>query len=315
MENKAHALAAGIFVLVMGALLAGLAYWLTRQASAERDVVLVTQDAITGLQAQASVQFRGLKVGRVEDIDLDPASPGQIRIRLSVRADTPITPATYATLGYQGLTGIAFVQLELDPQQAASAPSGDDLRTGQSPPTIPLRAGWMARWTQQGERLLGQLTEAAERANQLLAPDNQLALRRSVDALAQAAVAVPPALERVERSFAVMSASASTVGASADRVRLAADDYAALAGRLQAAGGTLDQLQHSLAVIAATTQSAQQGGLPRANRALDEAGQTARVLRRTARQFDEQPQSLVFGLPLGAPGPGEPGFVSPATPR
>ena len=30
MENKAHALAAGIFVLLASALLAGLAVWLTR---------------------------------------------------------------------------------------------------------------------------------------------------------------------------------------------------------------------------------------------------------------------------------------------
>jgi phospholipid/cholesterol/gamma-HCH transport system substrate-binding protein len=30
MENKSHAMAAGIFVLVVAALLAGLAIWLTR---------------------------------------------------------------------------------------------------------------------------------------------------------------------------------------------------------------------------------------------------------------------------------------------
>ena len=36
MENKAHALAAGIFVIVVAALLAGLAMWLTRDQTAYR---------------------------------------------------------------------------------------------------------------------------------------------------------------------------------------------------------------------------------------------------------------------------------------
>lgn len=308
MENKSHAWAAGVFVVVMGALLAGLAVWLTRQAGIEREIVVLTQEPVTGLQSQASVQFRGLKIGRVDDIDLDPTVPGQIRIRLSVRADTPVTGSTYATLGYQGLTGIAFVQLDVDPRGRAGEPAMDD-----GVPRIPMRAGWMSQWSQQGERLLGQVTQVAESLNRLLSADNQQALRRSVDALAQAANAVPPALQHVEQSFSVMSASASTVSASADRVKLAADDYAALAQRLQAAGGTLDQLQHSLAAIAAAGQSAQQSGLPRANRALDQASQTARAVRRAAQQVDEQPQSLVFGLRPEPPGPGEPGFVVPPT--
>lgn len=303
MENKPHALAAGIFVLVMGALLAGFAYWLTRQAGAEREVVVVTQDAITGLQSQASVQFRGLKVGRVHDIELDPARPGQILIRLTVRAETPVTQASYATLGYQGLTGIAFVQLDVDPKGPAEPVAGV--------PTIPMRAGWMSQWSQQGERLIGQVSQVSERVNQLLSHDNQMALRRNIDALTEAAHAVPPALQRIEQSFAVMSASASTVSASADRVKLAADDYATLARRLQATGGTLDQLQQSLSAIAAASQTAQQSGLPRANRALDETSQTARIVRRAALQVDEQPQSLVFGPRPESPGPGEPGFTFP----
>ena len=76
MENKAHALAAGAFVLLVAALLVALAVWLTREAGELRIYEVSTRDAVTGLQSQASVRFRGVKVGKVAAIGFDPQSPG-----------------------------------------------------------------------------------------------------------------------------------------------------------------------------------------------------------------------------------------------
>ncbi|MEK9804385.1 MAG: MlaD family protein, partial [Curvibacter sp.] len=112
MENKAHALAAGAFVLGVSALLIALAVWLTRQAGEVRYYEVATRSAVTGLQSQAGVQYRGVRVGKVASIAFDPSSPGQVLLRLELDADAPVTRSTYATLGYQGLTGIAFVQLD-----------------------------------------------------------------------------------------------------------------------------------------------------------------------------------------------------------
>ena len=49
MENKAHALAAGIFVVAVAALLVALAAWLARDTG-ERDVYEIsTRETVTGL--------------------------------------------------------------------------------------------------------------------------------------------------------------------------------------------------------------------------------------------------------------------------
>jgi phospholipid/cholesterol/gamma-HCH transport system substrate-binding protein len=306
MENKAHAIAAGVFVLGVAALLVTLAVWLTRETGATQRYEIATRSTITGLLPQAAVRYRGVKVGKVAQIDLDPRLPGQVRVRMDLDPDTPVTRSTYATLGYQGLTGIAFVQLEdtgesREPLQAAA---GEALR-------IPLRDGLMDQWSRQGERLLGELEEAARRVNQLLAAENQRALRQSIDALGQAAASVAPALREAQQSFAAMRESADTVSASADRVRAAADDYAGLARRLQQPGGALDQLQQGVAAISGASQSVQQASLPRLNRTLDEAQRAARQLGRSAAALDENPQALIYGPPLALPGPGEPGFVVP----
>lgn len=306
MENKAHALAAGAFVLLVAALLVALAVWLTRQAGEVRIYEVSTRDAVTGLQSQASVRFRGVKIGKVADIGFDPQTPGLVLVRIEVTADAPITRSTYATLGYQGLTGIAFVQLD------DSGESREPLAVaGGQAQRIPMRPGLMDQWSRQGERLLGQLEETTRRVNQLLAPDNQRALRKSIDALGEAAAAVPPAMQEARVSFQAMRESANSVGASADQVRKTADHYAGLAQRLQQPGGTLDQLQQGVGALASTGQALQQSSLPRLNRALDEAGRSVRQVGRAAATLDDNPQALIYGPALALPGPGEPGFVVP----
>jgi phospholipid/cholesterol/gamma-HCH transport system substrate-binding protein len=306
MENKAHALAAGAFVLLVAALLVALAVWLTRQAGEVRIYEVSTRDAVTGLQSQASVRFRGVKIGKVADIGFDPQTPGLVLVRIEVAADAPITRSTYASLGYQGLTGIAFVQLD------DGGESREPLAVaGGQAPRIPMRPGLMDQWSRQGERLLGQLEETTRRVNQLLAPDNQRALRKSIDALGEAAAAVPPAMQEARVSFQAMRESANSVGASADQVRKTADHYARLAQRLQQPGGTLDQLQQGAGALADTGQTLQQSSLPRLNRALDEAGRSVRQVGRAAATLDDNPQALIYGPALALPGPGEPGFVVP----
>lgn len=306
MENKAHAIAAGLFVLFASALLIALSVWLTRQSVEVRAYELATRTSIAGLQPQAGVQYRGVRVGKVASIAFDPKNPGQVLLRLELDDDAPVTRATYATLGYQGLTGIAFVQLDDEGESRESLVAAP----GQLP-RIPMRASALEQWSTQGERLLSQLEETTRRVNQLLAPENQQALRKSIDSLGQAAAAVPPALRDIQQSFSVMRASAETVSASADRVRLAADDYAGLARRLQQPGGTLDQLQQGVAALAGTGQAVQHGSLPRLHRTLDEASRAAHRLGRVAGSLEEGPQALIYGPPLELPGPGEPGFAVP----
>lgn len=306
MENKAHALAAGAFVLLVSALLVTLAVWLTRDSGELRVYEVVTRDPVTGLQPQASVRFRGVKVGKVTHIGLDAQNPGQVLLVIEVAADTPITRSTFATLGYQGLTGIAFVQLDdggesREPLQAAA---------GQLP-RIPMRPSLMDKLSRQGERILGQLEETTRRVNQLLADENQRAVRKSLDAIAQAATAVPPTLRQAGESLQSMREAAVNVSASAVQIRKAADDYARLAQRLQQPGGTLDQLQQGAVALAGTGQAVQQSSLPRLNRTLDETGHTARQIGRAAATLDDNPQALLYGPPLVLPGPGEPGFVIP----
>ena len=94
MENKSHALAAGTFVLVLLALLVALAVWLTRDTSAQRVYELSSKEAVTGLQPQASVRFKGVNVGKVTALGFDPQIPGNVLIRIAINDQAPITAST-----------------------------------------------------------------------------------------------------------------------------------------------------------------------------------------------------------------------------
>ena len=112
MENKSHAMAAGAFVLIVSALLVGLALWLTRDTTVSRTYELSSRESVTGLQPQAGVRFKGVSIGKVESIGFDPTIPGNVLIRISTDDSIAITRSAFGTLGFQGVTGLAFVQLD-----------------------------------------------------------------------------------------------------------------------------------------------------------------------------------------------------------
>ena len=114
MENRAHALAAGLFTLVLAAALVAAALWLRGQPIALDHYVLHTRGNVSGLNAQADVRYRGVEVGKVERIYFDPEDARTILVDISVSKGTPVTRGAYAQLAAQDITGLSYVQLEDD---------------------------------------------------------------------------------------------------------------------------------------------------------------------------------------------------------
>ena len=342
MQNKAHALAAGIFVLVLAALAVAMAVWLTRDTDTRTEFELFTSDGVTGLRAQAAVRYRGVPVGKVHSIGLDPKSLGSVLVRISVDESTPVTKATFATLGFQGVTGSSFVQLEDD--GASSEPL---ISTDGRPARIPLKPGLIGTLTDRGTALLGQLEQSARRFNELLAPENQKKLFDTVQQIGSAAeglqrqgasiqntvtqrldpalASVAPLSEEAIRTLKSLQASSAELGrTAADFSRVSAniartaDDFSQVAKRLTEKGGTLERLAStadataaSADAVAAAAARLNNSNLPSALQATENTARAAQQLGRTAILLNENPQQLIYGAGTVAPGPGEPGFVRP----
>ncbi len=318
MENKSHAMAAGAFVLFLAALLVGLAVWLTRDTGSYNLFEISSREGVTGLQAQASVRYRGVRVGRVTTIALDRATPGNVLIRIAVDEDAPVTTRTFAALGFQGVTGLAFIQLDDDGADAPALVASDD-----KPARIPMRPSLMTRLTDQGAGLLTRLDEATQRVNQLLAAPNQKKLFDAIDNMGQASanigqlaaqvnqLNVPALAHDASTTLKTLRATSDRLGDSADAVGLSADAFQTMSKRMSEPGGTLDRIAEGTETLLATGQTLNATLVPRLNRTVDDAGRTLRHIGRAVEAVNNNPQALLLGNGVALPGPGEVGFDQP----
>lgn len=315
MENKAHALAAGIFVALLSALVLALAAWLTRETGVRDVYEISTRETVTGLQEQAPVRFRGVDVGKVTRIGFDPKTVGNVLVRMEVDRDTPLTRDTFATLSYQGVTGLAFIQLADEGKVAARLQPNDEV-----PPRIPLRPGLLARLEERGEVILERVEEVTKRVNTLLSDPNQQRIASALENLSKAAAGTEKLVARVDATVerrldpALEQFTLTAKGAqrTVDQIGAVAAEFGQTAQRLNAPGGPLDRVSEGTDALAQTMETFSASTLPRLNRVADETTRTVRTLNRAINELTENPQMLIYGDGPAQPGPGEPGFPAGA---
>lgn len=303
MENKAHALMAGIFVVLVTALLALLAIWLTRDNTQRNLYEMSTSETISGLQPQAAVRFRGVPVGKVERIGFDEKVKGNVLILISIDRAAPITQSTYATVASQGVTGLGFIQLDDNGESNQRLVPNDD-----EPPRIPLKPGSLDKLIKQSEAIFNQAEQATARLNQLLSDENQKAVTTAVTQLAEATGSINRLAKGLEPTVASLPALSRDSSATMKALKAASDDVGATARRLNAKGGALDKLTEGGTALAAGVETFSAATLPKLGEVADETARAMRQLRRTVNAVDDNPQSLIFGNGRPIPGPGEPGF-------
>ncbi len=325
MENKAHAMAAGAFVLVVSALLAVLAVWLMRDTTQRDMYEMSTSETVSGLQPQAVVRFRGVPVGKVELIGFDSKVKGNVLIRISIDRGAPVTKSVFATVASQGVTGLGFIQLDDNGESKERLVPNDD-----DPPRIPLKPGGLDKLLKQSEVIFDQVEQASTKLNQMLAEDNQKRLVTALDEMGQAAknvsslsttmtsilnaqlgpdkVNIPKLVKSLDTAVVSLQDTSTKAGAAIAEVGITAK-------RLNEKGGPLDKLSEGGTALAAGVETFSAATLPKLGTVADETARTMRQLRRTVNAVDDNPQSLIFGNGPPQPGPGEPGFSASGVQR
>jgi phospholipid/cholesterol/gamma-HCH transport system substrate-binding protein len=311
MENRSHAFMTGIFTLslLVAAILFGI--WFNRDRVEYDPYLLATTLSVPGLNPQAAVRYRGLEVGKVDEIDFDPKMTGQILIHLSIDPETPITKTTYATLGYQGVTGIAYIQLDDDSVGSPRLATNAD-----NPARIPLHPGLLDQLEKRGTAILSQAEKVTEKLNDLLSDENRKTILAAFSDVSDTVNRYKELPERLGPTIDRLPALATKAEGAIDSVNALAQDVTRLSQSLQGPDGTLTRLGNSVdrAVngVEAVTTGAQLETLPSITALTDETRSSMRSVRRTMNTLNDRPQSILFGAPEPVPGPGEPGFTAPA---
>jgi phospholipid/cholesterol/gamma-HCH transport system substrate-binding protein len=307
MENKSHALLAGIFTLSLLVIAILLALWFNRDKVEWVPYEIATKLSVPGLSPQAAVRYRGLDVGRVDKIVFDPAIPGQILVRISIKPDTPITQSTYATLGYQGVTGIAYVQLDDDGSKPIRMISSKHQIA-----RIELRPSLFDNLETRGLAILEQTEALTKRLNTLVNSENQKLMLNAFDNISRAATAIGTIPKQLEPTLAALPALSKEAKATLSSVSTLSRDATKLTGnlnqlasRLQAPDGVIQTFSTTAGQIGSVAEQVQFQMVP----LVHETQTTLRNLNRTIDNFNQRPQSLLFGVTKIAPGPGETGFA------
>lgn len=292
MENKAHAFWAGAFTLCLLAAIALAVLFFNADHAVRVPYDLATKNSITGLSPDAAVRYRGLDVGKVQSIDLDEKHPGQILIRISVDRKTPVTHSTFGTLALQGVTGIAFVQLDdtgTDPTPLASSAN--------AVARIPMHLSLFDQLQQRSDELFGKLDRIGDDVDAVLSAQNRQQLMASVRSMQRAADGV--------------NALTTQLAPTVQRLPGTVD---ALQRTLDASAPLMQNLNQTNASLQSLSAQVNNDVLPRVNTLATEARTTMRSVNRAANAVSNGPlgSGLLGESSPSAPGPGEPGFVWPA---
>ncbi len=307
MEPRLSYTAVGLFVLLLAAAFVGGVLWLS-SGTLRRDHVIYhiyMSESVSGLNVDAPVKYRGVDVGRVRAIELVPDGPVQVRIVAAIRRDVPIKADTVATLRVQGLTGIAYVELEGGSREAPPL----EALPGQPAPVIPSRPSFLARLDTHLDELIGNLNQAAHGVARLLDERTRAHLRHTLANLERLTASLNESVARLDRA---LEAAARTADAAADvaaragpalaRIEAAAAALERMADRL---GRTGERLGDDYGRLAGHLQTAAEETLPEVQRAIADLREAAASLRHFGRVLEQDPRVLLFGLPEATPGPGE----------
>jgi phospholipid/cholesterol/gamma-HCH transport system substrate-binding protein len=302
MENKSHAFVAGLFALLLGLAALLAIYWLGGSSEETHDYVVVTKQNIGGLNPQAQVRYRGIRVGKVSDIRLDPDDYTNILVTISVNEDVPLTHGTIAKLNYQGVTGLAHILL-LETGKNLEPLVPDDER----PPRITMIPSLLDELGETGTATLRQARELMVSANAMLSEENRRHLTATLANLETASANMKPVLQNLNGTLLQVNKllddrNIRSLGQAAAEIGPLLADTHVLVGKMQAATDKLD------VAIGDASAGGTSALMPRLNELATDFSQTSRQLSRVLRILEDSPQGLVFGAPAQAPGPGEAGF-------
>ena len=315
METRAHHVLVGAFVLLGLIAIAAFGVWLGRASldkNTDRYEIIFT-GGVTGLQAGSSVRYRGIPVGRVAVLRIDPNDTGRIQVLVDLAAGTPIKADTVASVEPQGVTGLSVIQLGGGTQGSpALQPSGADHL-----PQIPSQPGAFQQLFQTTPELLAQGVVLVQRASTLLSDQNITAVQRTLqnvaklsDTLANKSAGIDKTLTDVQAVAADLRlASGAIVGLSGDAkgvLQTANNAFTVLGTQgkstlqaLDQASGALNRVSIRLdAFLKDTTvpiSDFSHSGLYELTQLIVEFRQLTTTMSRISSNFDRDPAGYVLG--------------------
>ncbi len=313
METRSNHVLVGSVVIALVLAVIVAAFWFSRLADGQDALYdIYFKQSVNGLAKGSSVSYSGVPSGQVKEIALWKNDPGFVRVRIAVKADTPVLQGTTATIQGVGFTGVSEIVLDGAVKGAPPISCPEKNRQSACPdgvPVIPTKPGALGELLNNAPQLLERLSTLTERLTELLNDKNQASIagilentERLTDALADRGPEMAAALAETRVTLQKVGVAAEEMGKLIGTTNAMLDED----GRplLKDLRKTLQSASKSLTTLDATIAEAQPGvrafsrnTMPEVNLLVRDLREMSRSLRAISDKIDHQGAGSLLGDP------------------
>jgi len=325
MESRVSYTLVGLFVIGLGAALVGVIAWLTAATETRQYhyYLVYTNESVAGLNLNAPVNYKGVQVGQVVNIELDSKNPDLVKLTLKIEQGTPIREDTTAKLVSRGITGVVY--LELSGSSAQSPPLV--ARPDQRFPVIRSAPSLVARVEDAFNRMSFRVDALLSEKNLQAISEILTNIRTVTGTLGDNSAQITQAianLQQLSDTLAANAASLNKVLAGAGQTfensaRLTSElrtDLKPVLAQFQTTLAAAETMTKAITVTSRDVGKAADGSrreieqlvrktTPDLNRLLADLRRLIDTMDRFVKTVERDPRMFLFGKPRNAPGPGE----------
>lgn len=303
MERDAHYVAVGAFILLVVAMAIGFVLWYT-DANDGREYgryEIYFTGSVSGLDRGSPVRFLGVDVGRVRRLDIDSSNATRVRVVVEVDQAAPISAATRASLGLQGVTGLLYVNLKEASDVDRSAP----LAQGTQYPVIEAVESDFDAFLASLPELMGRANTLLERIQRVVSDENLAGIAETIKGMRDTMQIMPQTAKDVQQLVAELRSTVAEIHGASESLRGMTNDARP---EVQTALARMNEIATNLADaskrIDTFTQKSEtqlgnftEQGLFELERLMRETRQAAREFRDLSRSLQENPSQILYEPP------------------
>ncbi len=169
MESKANFLLVGIFITVFGLALISFIFWMGKygdEADSFDYYKAYITDSVSGLNPESPVKYKGMEIGSVQSLSINPNNSEEIEVSLKIKKGIPIKEDNYITLAALGITGLSYIEIEGGSNAAPLLKKGDEVAI------IPSQKSFLSELSVSAKNIAKSVDEAVGKISILLNEKN-----------------------------------------------------------------------------------------------------------------------------------------------
>jgi phospholipid/cholesterol/gamma-HCH transport system substrate-binding protein len=304
MERDAHYVAVGAFILLVVAMGIGFVLWYTDANDGreyERYEIYYT-GSVSGLVRGSPVRFLGVDVGLVRRLGIDPNDATRVAVIVEVDKTAPISAATRASLGWQGITGQLYVNLK----EAVDVDRDVPLEQGARYPMIQAVESDFDAFLASLPEMMGRANTLLERFTRVVSDENLVGMAETIKSMRDTMATMPQTSRDVQQLVAELRSTVVEIRAGAEGLRAMTDEARPeVKQALERMNQVADNLAQASMRVDRFTQKSEvqmgsftEQGLFELERLMRETRSAAREFRDLSRSLQDNPSQILYEPPL-----------------